>query len=120
MGESPMRSLSRLGAHRNVLDASLFLLQKKVGRHHLDKRLYKTFPDTYAIGCTGGDFMANQKNNNQQNKNNIAEDVKNTAGAAFHAVHKGLETTEDVAMNAVDATSNAVNNVTNGSQNNKK
>jgi hypothetical protein len=42
------------------------------------------------------------------------------AFTAFHAVHKGLETTEDVAMNTVDATSNAVNNVTGGSQNNKK
>nr|WP_202622449.1 hypothetical protein [Heyndrickxia coagulans] len=77
------------------------------------------------LAVRGGDFVGNQKNNNQknnsqQNKNNIAEDVKNTAGAAFHAVHKGLETTEDVAMNAVDATSNAVNNVTGGSQNNKK
>ena len=51
MGESPVRFLSRFGAHGNVLDASLFLLQKKVGHHHLDKRLYKTFPDTYAIGC---------------------------------------------------------------------
>jgi hypothetical protein len=48
----------------------------------------------------------------------VKENIKNTAGAAFNAVHSGLEATEDVAMNAVDATANAVNNVTNKMRNN--
>jgi hypothetical protein len=54
----------------------------------------------------------NQQNNNQQNDTGVAEGIKNTAGAAFHAVHSALETTENVAMNAVDGTANAINSLT--------
>lgn len=65
--------------------------------------------------------MNNEKNqnNNQQNENKVAKGIKNTAGSAFHAVHRGLEVTEDVAMNAVDATANAVTKQT-GNKNNKR
>ena len=52
--------------------------------------------------------MANRNNNN----NSVSEGIKETAGAAFHTIHSALETTENVAMNAVDATTNAVNNLT--------
>ncbi|MCT8139164.1 hypothetical protein H1D32_16505 [Anaerobacillus sp. CMMVII] len=62
--------------------------------------------------------MANEKNQNN-NENNVAEGIKNTAGAAFHAVHRGLEVTEDAAMNAVDATANAVKNVNRNKDNNQ-
>jgi hypothetical protein len=55
--------------------------------------------------------MANNK------KNKTAENIKDTAGAAFHTVHSALETTEDAAMSAVDATADAVENAT---KNNKK
>lgn len=55
--------------------------------------------------------MTNQQNNGQQN-NQLAQNIKQTAGAAFHAAHNALETTENVAMNAVDGTANAVNNAT--------
>ena len=54
--------------------------------------------------------MSNQ-NINQNNKG-LAEGVKETAGAAFHTLHSALETTENVAMNAVDAAKNVANNVT--------
>ncbi|MFN7250346.1 MAG: hypothetical protein ACK4M9_06070 [Anaerobacillus sp.] len=66
--------------------------------------------------------MSNQSNqnnqqsknqqNNQQYNNGVADGIKNTAGAAFHAVHSALETTENVAMNAVDGTANAINSLT--------
>lgn len=60
--------------------------------------------------------MANQnKNNNKNNNNNnnsVTEGIKETAGAAFHTIHSALETTENVAMSAVDATKNAVDNIT--------
>ena len=52
--------------------------------------------------------MANRNNNN----NSVSEGIKETAGAAFHTIHSALETTENVAMNAVDATTIAVNNLT--------
>lgn len=41
----------------------------------------------------------------------VAEGVKETAGAAFHTLHSALETTENVAMNAVDAAKNVANNL---------
>lgn len=44
-------------------------------------------------------------------KNKVSEGIKETAGAAFHTVHSALETTENAAMSAVDATTNAVNNL---------
>ncbi|WP_226035172.1 hypothetical protein [Aquibacillus saliphilus] len=55
--------------------------------------------------------------NNKKNK--TAENIKDTAGAAFHTAHSALETTEDAAMGAVDATADAVKNATNN-ENNKK
>jgi hypothetical protein len=42
-------------------------------------------------------------------QNKVSEGIKETAGAAFHTVHSALETTENAAMSAVDATTNAVN-----------
>lgn len=54
--------------------------------------------------------------NKNQNNKSVAEGIKETAGAAFHTLHSALETTENVAMNAVDAAKNVANNVTrNGS-----
>ncbi|KKK37760.1 hypothetical protein WQ57_12450 [Mesobacillus campisalis] len=43
-----------------------------------------------------------------QNENNVAHNIKEGAGAAFHAAHQGLEATENFAMNAVDQTSKAI------------
>ena len=54
----------------------------------------------------------NQKKNNQQDNESISQGIKNTAGAAFHTIHSALETTENAAMSAVDATTNAINNLT--------
>jgi hypothetical protein len=51
--------------------------------------------------------MSNQKQNNK----GVVEGIKETAGAAFHTLHSALETTENVAMNAVDAAKNAANNL---------
>lgn len=48
---------------------------------------------------------------NRQN-DQVSEGIKETAGAAFHAVHSALETTENAAMTAVDATASAVKNAT--------
>jgi hypothetical protein len=60
--------------------------------------------------------MTNQSgNNNEQNNKSVAEGIKETAGAAFHTVHSALETTENAAMNAVDATKNIVNDLTKNS-----
>ncbi|MCM2532253.1 hypothetical protein NDK43_07390 [Neobacillus pocheonensis] len=57
--------------------------------------------------------MSNQtNNNNRRNDQSFSENVKDTAGAAFHGVHSALEATENAAMSAVDATANAVNNLT--------
>jgi hypothetical protein len=44
--------------------------------------------------------MSNQ--NNKPNSQNVSENIKDTAEAVFHSVHKGLEATENAAMNAVD------------------
>lgn len=63
-----------------------------------------TYPNFYS----GGENMTNQQNIDQQG-NPIPKAIKDTAGAAFHAVHNALEKTEDAAMNTVDKTSNAVN-----------
>jgi hypothetical protein len=55
---------------------------------------------------------------NKQNDKGVAEGIKETAGAAFHALHSALETTENVAMNTVDAAKNVTNNLT-GNRNEK-
>lgn len=49
---------------------------------------------------------------NRRSNNDVSESIKESAGAAFHGVHRALEVTENAAMNAVDATANAVNNLT--------
>jgi phage-related protein len=54
----------------------------------------------------------------KQNDQGLAEGIKETAGAAFHTVHSALETTENVAMSAVDAAKSATDNLT-GTQNEK-
>jgi hypothetical protein len=51
------------------------------------------------------------KNNGQQDQN-VAKGIKETAGAAFHTIHSALETTENAAMSAVDATAKAIDNLT--------
>ena len=56
--------------------------------------------------------MSNQKQSNK----GVAEGIKETAGSAFHTLHSALETTENVAMNAVDAAKNAANNLTGNSK----
>ncbi|MDM5326102.1 hypothetical protein [Neobacillus sp. CF12] len=53
--------------------------------------------------------MSNQKQTNK----GVAEGIKETAGAAFHTLHSALETTENVAMNAVDTAKNVATNLTN-------
>ncbi|WP_456276342.1 hypothetical protein [Bacillus sp. AK128] len=60
--------------------------------------------------------MANQDKNNK----NVSENIKETAGAAFHSIHQGLEATENAAMNAVDATAKAISNVTDKDKNANK
>ena len=55
---------------------------------------------------------------NKQNDKGVADGIKETAGAAFHTLHSALETTENVAMNAVDAAKNATDNLT-GNRNEK-
>jgi hypothetical protein len=55
---------------------------------------------------------------NKQNDKGVAEGIKETAGAAFHTLHSALETTENVAMNTVDAAKNVTNNLT-GNRNEK-
>ena len=71
-----------------------------------------TYPNFYS----GGENMTNQQNIDQQG-NQIPKAIKDTAGAAFHAVHSALEKTEDAAMNTVDKTSNAVNGLTDKAKN---
>jgi hypothetical protein len=61
--------------------------------------------------------MSNQDRNN--NNKSVADGIKETAGAAFHTIHSALETTENVAMNAVDGTKNIVNNLT-GNENDRR
>lgn len=55
--------------------------------------------------------MSKLANQNQKNNRNVAQSIKNTAGAAFHSVHNALEVTEDAAMNAVDRTADAIDNM---------
>jgi hypothetical protein len=50
---------------------------------------------------------------------NVSESIKNVAGNAFHAMHDGLEATEDAAMKAVDATADAVEKLTNDTENHR-
>lgn len=52
------------------------------------------------------------KEREKQQKEGIAEGIKNTAGSAFETMHNALELTENAAMSTVDATKNAVNNLT--------
>jgi hypothetical protein len=61
--------------------------------------------------------MSNQDRNN--NNKSVADGIKETAGATFHTIHSALETTENVAMNAVDGTKNIVNNLT-GNENDRR
>jgi hypothetical protein len=56
--------------------------------------------------------------NNNQQKDTITNNIKDGAGAVFHATHKALEATENAAMGAVDTTSKAIKNVT-GNDNDK-
>lgn len=56
---------------------------------------------------------------NQQRNKDVKNRIKDAAGAAFHGAHRALETTEDAAMNAVDATANAINNLRNNEDNNQ-
>jgi hypothetical protein len=60
--------------------------------------------------------MSTERNNNKS----VTESLKETAGSAFHTVHSALETTENIAMNAVDATTKAVNNLTDKVKNNDR
>ncbi|WP_421384895.1 hypothetical protein ACOJQI_09025 [Bacillus salacetis] len=57
--------------------------------------------------------------NNKQQKDTITNNIKDSAGAVFHATHKALEATENVAMGAVDTTSKAIKNVTGNDDNAK-
>ncbi|MEH7075855.1 hypothetical protein [Neobacillus drentensis] len=57
--------------------------------------------------------MSNQNKNNRS----VTEGIKETAGSAFHTIHSALETTENVAMSAVDATKNVVDNLTDNDNN---
>jgi hypothetical protein len=50
---------------------------------------------------------------------NVSEAIKNTAGNAFHAMHDGLEATENAAMKAVDATADAVEKLTDETENHR-
>lgn len=56
---------------------------------------------------------------NQQRDKDVRNRIKDAAGAAFHGAHQALETTEDAAMNAVDATANAINNLRGNESKNK-
>lgn len=58
-----------------------------------------------------------EQRNNQQNEETITEGIKNTAGAAFHAVHNALEATENAAMSAVEKTKDTINNLRDDNQN---
>jgi hypothetical protein len=57
--------------------------------------------------------------NDKQPKDTITNNIKDGAGAVFHATHKALEATENVAMGAVDTTSKAIKNVTGNADNDK-
>lgn len=72
-----------------------------------------TYPNFYS----GGENMTNQQNTDQQG-NQISKSIKDTAGAAFHSVHKALEKTEMAAMNTVDKTAKMVKGPTNKAKKN--
>ena len=57
--------------------------------------------------------------NNNEQKDTITNNIKDSAGAVFHATHKALEATENAAMGAVDTTSKAIKNVTGNADNEK-
>jgi DNA-binding ferritin-like protein len=48
---------------------------------------------------------------------NVSESIKNVAGNAFHAIHDGLEATENAAMKAVDSTAEAIDKLTDDTEN---
>ena len=50
--------------------------------------------------------MARKKKNTD-----VSEGIKNAAGAMFHEAHDALEAVENAAMNAVDATAEAVEDI---------
>jgi hypothetical protein len=52
-------------------------------------------------------------------KDSITNNIKDSAGAVFHATHKALEATENLAMGAVDQTSKAVNKLTGNNKQNR-
>lgn len=54
----------------------------------------------------GGENMANK-----DEKYNVAHNIKEGAGAAFHATHNALEATENAAMSTVDKTAKAADHV---------
>ncbi len=54
----------------------------------------------------------------KQNKN-VADTIKEGAGAAFHATHQALEATENAAMTAVDKTADAIDDLTENNDKNK-
>ncbi|MHC0039592.1 hypothetical protein [Pseudoneobacillus sp. C159] len=57
---------------------------------------------------------------NKNQDKNVSEGVKNVAGNAFHAMHAGLEATENAAMNAVDATADAIDKLTDDTNDNRR
>lgn len=65
-------------------------------------------------------MSSQSNNNNEQNNRKVSENIKESAGAVFHSVHSALEATENVAMNAVDATTNAVTKLTGNDKNNNQ
>jgi hypothetical protein len=56
---------------------------------------------------------------NKNNDKNVSESIKDVAGNAFHAMHDGLEATENAAMKAVDATADAIENLADDSENHR-
>ncbi len=50
----------------------------------------------------------------------VTKKIKDAAGAAFHRAHRALETAEDAAMNAVDATANTISNLLDDEEEEKK
>jgi len=63
--------------------------------------------------------MSNQNNKQNQKDKSVAKSVKNTAGSAFETAHNALETTENIAMSAVDATKNAAKHLTGNANDNQ-
>lgn len=50
----------------------------------------------------------------------VTKKIKDAAGSAFHRAHRALETAEDAAMNAVDATANTISNLLDDEEEEKK